>query len=294
MAREIAENGLVVSDIEGRQGHPGRVTIHTDPACLAGSEIILVAVKSGATGDIAAQIAAHAPTAIVVSLQNGVSNADVLRAALPGADVRGAVVGYNVVRPEPGCLHQATSGGIWLEDASGALGRELSVPGLAIRTVADIRPVQWGKLLVNLNNALNALSGLTLLEQLQDRGWRRLLADQMAETLSVLRAAGIRPARVAAAPPALVPYLLRLPTPVFRRVARTMLTIDPSARSSMQDDLRARRRTEVDALQGAVLRLAKTAGLACPTIEAVSQAVAQAEAQDQGPPGLGPEDVTRG
>ena len=50
-----------------------------------------------------------------------------------------------------------------------------------MRPTPDIAGVQWGKLLVNLNNALNALSDLPLRKQLAQRGWRRLFADQMAE-----------------------------------------------------------------------------------------------------------------
>ena len=68
----------------------------------------------------------------------------------------------------------------------------LSVPGLKMRPSPDIAGVQWGKLLVNLGNALNALSGLPLRPQLARRAGRRLFADQMAEVLGVIRAEGIR------------------------------------------------------------------------------------------------------
>ena len=65
-------------------------------------------------------------------------------------------------------------------DDAGTAGR-LSVPGLTMRTARDIAGVQWGKLLVNLNNAINALSGLPLRQQLAQRPWRMLFADQIAE-----------------------------------------------------------------------------------------------------------------
>ena len=50
--------------------------------------------------------------------------------------------------------------------------------------------MQWGKLLVNLNNALNALADVPLRRQLAQRAWRRLFADQMAEGLAVLQGRG--------------------------------------------------------------------------------------------------------
>lgn len=286
----LAQNGLSVSDYHGNVHRLKRVHFETNPACLRLADLVLVAVKSGATPQIAAEIAIRSPNATIVSLQNGVSNPGHLRAAMPEADIRGAVVEFNVVHDGQGRFHQATSGAIALED-SGPLAELLSVPGLTVKSVQDIRPIQWGKLLVNLNNGLNALSGLTLVEQLRDRQWRRLLADQMAETLRVLKAAGIKPARFTSAPVSLVPIVLRLPTGMFTRVAKAMLTIDPEARSSMQDDLIAGRKTEIDALQGEVIALADKLGASCPIVQQVSVAVKAAENAANGPPRLDPRDL---
>ena len=117
-------------------------------------------------------------------------------------------------------------------------------------------PVQWGKLLLNLNNAVNALSGLPLRAQLLDTDLRSCTAALVSEALALLKQAGIRPARLSALRPSMLPAVLRLPTPLFRLVARRMLRIDAKARSSMADDLMRRRPTEIDAIQGEVLRLA--------------------------------------
>ncbi|MES1161710.1 MAG: ketopantoate reductase C-terminal domain-containing protein, partial [Rhizobacter sp.] len=136
--------------------------------------------------------------------------------------------------------------------------------GLALQLHADLAAVQWGKLLLNLNNPVNALSGLPLRAQLMDRGYRLCLAALQTEALGVLRAAGIQPAQVGALPPQRIPPLLRLPTPLFRLIAARMLRIDPKARSSMADDLAQGRTTEIDALCGEVVRLAATRGLRAP------------------------------
>ena len=117
--------------------------------------------------------------------------------------------------------------------------------------------VLWGKLMLNLNNALNALSGVPLATQLADRRWRLILARQIAEALGVLKAAGIKPARIEGVPPGMIPRILRLPDWLFRRVARRMLAIDPEARSSMWEDLHRHRPTEIGYLQGAILALAQ-------------------------------------
>lgn len=127
-----------------------------------------------------------------------------------------------------------------------------------------IAAVQWGKLLVNLTNAPNALSGLTVQVMLLDRGWRRIMAAQMVEAMGILRAAGIAFDAPFPVSPRLVPHVLRLPTPLFRRVARAMLSVDAQARTSMALDLAQGRPTEVDALQGEIIRLAAAQGRDAP------------------------------
>ena len=145
--------------------------------------------------------------------------------------------------------------------------------GLALELHADLAPLQWGKLLLNLNNAVNALSGLPLREQLMQRDYRVCMAALIAEALAAMRAAGVTPQRLAPLPPDWLPAVLRLPTPIFRVLAARMLRIDAQARSSMADDLAAGRSTEVDALNGEVLRLARAHGVPAPvnqrTIELV-------------------------
>ncbi|RVD50601.1 2-dehydropantoate 2-reductase, partial [Mesorhizobium sp. M2D.F.Ca.ET.140.01.1.1] len=80
--------GLRVSDLDGndRLLDANALVVSDDPAAvLPGADVILVTVKSSATQDMAALIETHArPDAVVVSLQNGVDNADRLRGALTG------------------------------------------------------------------------------------------------------------------------------------------------------------------------------------------------------------------
>lgn len=285
----VARDGLRLTDYAALDLHLHGLVMSEDPqSALDGADLVLVCVKSGATGDMAAHIAAFAPNAQVISLQNGVANAVALRTALPRADVRASVVPFNVVAKGPASFHRASSGDILVE--AGPLP-DLNSPHLVWTPHADIVAVQWGKLLINLGNAINALSDLPLLTQLQDRAWRRLIADQMAEALRILRVAGIKPAKSTAAPPALIPHILRLPTPLFRLIAAQMLTIDAEARSSMWEDLTRGRVTEVDALQGAILALAAHHGRQAPLNARMRALIKRAEAAGNGPPGLGPSDI---
>jgi 2-dehydropantoate 2-reductase len=127
-----------------------------------------------------------------------------------------------------------------------------------------MEPVQWAKLVLNLNNPINALSNLPLKAQLSERAYRQCTALVQREALDLLTKAGIAPARLTPLPPGWIPSVLRLPDFLFTRLAARMLAIDPLARSSMWEDLEAGRRTEVDYLNGEIVRLAARLGTTVP------------------------------
>lgn len=128
--------------------------------------------------------------------------------------------------------------------------------GLPLALHRDMRAVQWAKLLLNLNNAVNALANLPLRDELAQRAYRRCVALAQREALHWLARAAIRPARLTPLPAGWLPALLDLPDPAFRVLGGRMLAIDPLARSSMSDDLAAGRATEVEWINGEVVRLA--------------------------------------
>jgi 2-dehydropantoate 2-reductase len=296
IADEIGRHGLRLTSLDGLglSLPASDIPITTDPSALENADIVLVTVKSGATGEMAEIIGAHAPPAsTVISLQNGIGNADTLRRGLPGRTVLAGMVPFNVVHLGEGRFHRGTSGKLIIEAGRPDVAAALSVPHLPVKTAVDIQAVLWGKLLLNLNNALNALSGLTLYEQLQDRGWRRVLGRQQEEALCLLKAAGIKPWSMGPLPARLLPAILRLPTPLFRLLARSAVKIDRCARSSMWEDLERGRPTEIDELQGAVVRLAATIGRHVPVNTRVLQLVREAEANGNGSPRLRPEAIGR-
>jgi 2-dehydropantoate 2-reductase len=178
--KEIQGRGLRLTSFEGldRKLAPDQFVLSEDPNILADAGVVLVTVKSADTAEIADLIATHVPSdAVIVSLQNGVGNVPVLRQRLPGHRVLAAMVPFNVIAPGEGRFHRATSGDIVIEQDDAGTAARLSVPGLKLRAADNIAGVQWGKLLVNLNNALNALADLPLRQQLEQRAWRLLFAD---------------------------------------------------------------------------------------------------------------------
>lgn len=280
--------GMTLTDSHGyRVTHaPGTLPFRQDYAALANADLVLVTVKSADTDAAGALIAAHAPPrALVFSLQNGVGNLQRLQAALPGVCVLAAMVPFNVVQLEGGRLHRGTAGELMIQ-TSPALAPWLALfaaARLPLQEKPDFEAVQWGKLLINLNNGVNALSGIPLKAQFSQRAYRCCLAALIDEGRTVLAAAGVRPARVVALGPRVLPLVLRLPDGVFRRVAGPMLRIDPEARSSMWEDLQAGRRTEIDYLSGAIVMLAASIGRTAPVNARMVALIRTAEAGNHEP-----------
>lgn len=287
-ARVLGElaGGLRTSELGGREAvaaigaGAGGIRVATDAEAARGARLVLVTVKSAQTADAGAALAKVLPEgAVVVSLQNGVRNADVLRAALPGRRVLAAMVPFNVIRRGPGAYHRASAGVLRVDDdpAAAPLLAACAAAALPIESRGDMAAVQWAKLVLNLNNAINALSGLPLAAELARRPYRRCLAASQREALGLLEAARLPVAKLTAIPPRWMPRLLDTPDRVFGVLARRVVAIDPGARSSMWDDLEARRPTEIDHLQGEVVALARRVGRSAPIAGGLVQLVRAAE-----------------
>jgi 2-dehydropantoate 2-reductase len=296
VAEEIGSHGLHLTSFEGWElkVRAGDLLTSDDPAAALGkAKLVLVTVKSRDTGDMGSLIARHAPAdAVVVSLQNGLGNAALLRKVLPGRRVLAGMVPFNVVGLGEGRFHKGTSGTILVEAADEVLPL-ISTPLLPVEGHADMTSVLAGKLLLNLNNALNALSGLTLHEQLGSRPWRLLLASCQEEALRVFAAHGISPWSMGPLPARALPRVLRLPTFLFRLLSRASVRIDRTARSSMWEDLERRRPTEIGELQERVVAMAAERGMEAPVNRAVAEAVRAAEREGRGSPRLAAKELLR-
>ena len=271
--------GLTVSDLEGDR-FTVKVTTTTEASAAARARTVIVTVKSAQTEDAGKALAPFVkdPATLVLSLQNGVRNVATLRAAI-GRDVLAGMVPWNVVRRAAATYHRGSSGTLMVEHSPGAaeLYHALACGGFAFATREDMDAVQWAKLVMNLNNAINALSGLPLRDELSQRGYRRVLAAAQREALSLLAKKRQPVAKLTPVPPSWMPRALDLPDAVFRVLAKKMIAIDPHARSSMWDDFEAKRPTEIDYLQGEVVRLADTLGQTAPVNRALVDLVRAAE-----------------
>lgn len=280
------KGGLRLTDVDGLDLELGTDAFRTttDPAGLAGADLVLVTVKSLATPEAAQAVRVHAPPeALVISFQNGVSNAEILSAALPGRIVLAGMVPFNVAQRSPTHLHRGTGGSLAVADhpALAPFEGPFAAAGIPLHRQTNMAGVMWGKLLVNLNNAINALSGVSLAEELRQRDFRRAWALSLEEGLKLVKAAGIHPVDPLPMPLKLMPQIMRLPDALYRYVVAAgsggNVRVDPHARSSMADDLARGRPTEVDFLQGEVVRLAERLGRRAPVNARLVEMVKEAE-----------------
>lgn len=224
------------------------VSAGVDAAALAGCELVLVAVKSGDTEAAGDQLAAHLrPGALVLSLQNGVDNADRLAARLAGsARVEPAVVYVATEMAGPGHVRHHGRGDLVVGPGAQSVAPVFEEAGVPV-VVGDVTAALWAKLVANC--AWNALSAITL----RPYGWLNeldgavgVLADVIAECRAVAAADGV------ALPESLEADVASL--------ARTM----PTQRSSTAQDLARGRPTEIDHLNGYVVRRGEALGVPTP------------------------------
>ena len=283
LVADVGRHGLTLSDYTGWEKHlsPDAVDFQSDPDALSEAQIIALTVKSGDTKAAAELISHHGSEgALVVSFQNGISNLGVLDDALRGRfDIARGLVSYNVANLGAGRFHKGVAGDLYAErrPSTRALAVAVGQGPATLRLSDDMLALAWGKLLINLNNAVNALSGMTLRDELSNRSCRRLFAASFREGLRILGRAGISPAKVGPISPNMMPWLIDTPDWLFNAIVLRRWKIDAKARSSMADDLAAGRETEVDYLNGELVRLAEQLQLDAPVNRAIVALVHRAE-----------------
>ena len=280
----IAMSGLTSTDLQGFKAHIdadlaakhlnlasslkiAMQSLNTNQPIKDQTTVVLLCVKGGATQAAAQEIADYCPPSTsIVSLQNGVDNVARIKIAAPQMEAFAGMVPYNVVMKTASHVHRTSMGKIYMEhsEITTELAVKFNAAGLLATTSNDMRAVQWGKLLLNVNNPVNALSDLPLREQLLSRDFRYVFATLQLEALAAMRVAGIEPLQLAAVKAHILPKLLKLPNWLFTLLAKKMLRMDASARSSMWDDVQHGRVTEVNDLCGAVVRLAQQVGTPAP------------------------------
>jgi len=284
-ADQIAKNGLHLSHFDRPVLRCEVVDFQTDETALKGADIVALCVKSQDTETAAHQISKYAPEAKVVSFQNGIRNPDILGQILPAENIVPAIVPFNVTPTAQGNFHCGTGGELLIRSHPeiAPLTNALKAAGQDIRVADEILGDQWAKMIINLNNGLNTLSGGPLQAGLLQRDYRRALAICVEEAFEIASKNNVQVGTFNGRSPSALIKILRLPNVAYRLIMQMIVKVDAKARSSMLDDLEAGRPSEIEYLQGEIVFRAAKAGIEAPNNEAILRAVNQAFLKGQSP-----------
>lgn len=232
----------------------------TELSAAAGADVVLFCVKTTDTASTAKRLAPLlSPGAVVVSLQNGVNNAEEIREA-SGIDALAAVVYVAASMPAPGRVKHLGRGDLVLsaEDTRAAkVAKLFESAGVPCRLSDNIAGELWTKLVANCGlNAISGLGNVTYGEIAASHDACRVVEAVVRETVEVARAKGVH-AALLDDPAAAVAGTLK--------IAEQM----SGTRSSTAQDMARGKRTEIDELNGYVAGLGAKLGVPTPVNHAL-------------------------
>jgi len=249
----VKKSGMYLDTVRFQETvHP---EVSPELSAAAGADVVLFCVKTRDTASVARQLSTVlSPQATIISLQNGVNNAEEIRAAT-GREALSSVVYVAAAVPAPGRIKHFGRGDLVLgpkNEKTESLAAFFGSAGIPCRISDNIEGELWTKLIWNC--ALNALSGLghvTYGEILASEDAKHLVEAVVYEVLHVAHTKGIHPAGLEDPQAALAGSL---------KIAQQM----SGMRSSTAQDMERGKLTEIDSLNGYVAKLGAKLGVPKP------------------------------
>ena len=243
-------------------------------------DLVLLTVKAYDTTEAAAQVESLAWRGVpILVLQNGVGGEETVAEVLGEATILSAVITLSVEALEPGLVRLATTrGGLGLAPTApgqsvAELGEVFREAGFRTPVYRDYRAMKWAKLLLNITaNASPAILDMFPDEVFADSRLFALEQAAFREAVAVMRALGLRPVSLPGYPVSLFAWALcSLPAWLLRPVFRKVIVPGRGGKMpSLQMDLsRGKGKSEVEYLNGAVVRCAQELGLDAPVNRAL-------------------------
>lgn len=221
----------------------------TAPDVAAGAEVVLFCVKSADTESAGRALAPHlGADTLVLSLQNGVDNAERLQAILPQTVVP-AVVYVATEMAGPGHVKHHGRGELVIgaSAASRRFADECAAAGVPVDISANVMGALWAKLIVNCAyNALSAIARMPYGDLYRGQGVPQVMRDVVHECLAVAQAEGVE-----------------VPGDSWAAVLKIVETM-PGQFSSTAQDLARGKATEIDYLNGYIERKGRERAIATP------------------------------
>lgn len=277
----IRSGGIVLD------GGYGAHTAHVTAAeTLARRPELAILATKGQDAEAALRANASVLEAVpLLIVQNGLGGIRVAERALPGSPLVGGLALFATSYLSPGHITVTAALPIVV---GGAPGTEPAVVDrfatllsavMPVETVDDLEGAQWTKLLINHVNALPAITGLSVQQTVADPRLLRVLAASLRETVRIANRLGIRFAGLQGIPGWILPWLGHGPLAVAARLPRMLakrMGDVPNPGSTLQS-LRRGQRTEIDFLNGAVVRVAREHDFDAPVNAALVRLVHEVE-----------------
>jgi 2-dehydropantoate 2-reductase len=250
-----------------------------------GPELAIVATKAqDAVAAIRENVALLRGIPVVV-IQNGLDGISHAQAASPRSDVVGGLAMFASSYLSPGDITVTTGGPIYLggdfADAGipARFAHAVLAPVIDAKLVPNFRGAQWTKLVVNMVNALPAITGMSAQAVISDRRLRRILTASIRETVRIGLRSGVRFEALQGLSHGRLRLVAALPLgagQVVPLLMRVRLGKVPNPGSTLQS-IRRGQRTEIDHLNGAVVAAAEAIGREAPVNAALVAMVHEVE-----------------
>ena len=204
--------------------------------------------------------------------QNGIDNEDLLGAAFGRAKIISGTVLNPIAVPEIGVVRLEKIGrGIGLAPVDSPIEPYVDViraTQLLVRTYADYRAMKWSKLILNLiGNATSAILDMPTRETFADERVFKIEVQMLREALAVMRAQSIGPVDLPGSPVRLLAFGIRFaPLFILQRILQPMVGGGRGDKPpSLLVDMRSgRTQSEIDALNGTIVKAGKSIGVPTP------------------------------
>lgn len=243
----IQRNGLRLQTADADLHVP--LAASTEPNAVRDAGIVLCCVKTADTAAAAAAMAPYlSPDAVIVSLQNGIENPELLRATLPHEVIPAAVYVATAMAGDGHVRHHGGGQVVIGQSPHGdTVAAAFAAAGVPVEISDNIEGVLWTKLIVNCAyNALSAITALPYGQLVRHDGVEQVLRDVVNECLAVAAKAGIVPVGDVREGVARIPRIMAEQT------------------SSTAQDLQRGRRSEIDYLNGCIVRKGEALGVPTP------------------------------
>ncbi|RIB02965.1 hypothetical protein C2G38_2035346 [Gigaspora rosea] len=234
-------------------------------------DFVLLTLKGTRTIEVLKDIVNLDGKTVIVSMQDGILNSDIISVILPNTKIIEGLILQNITSSQNCHFVQESSDGViilQLTPESLKLQQVFHQSELSVRLCSNLKNVMYGQLMLKLGNALVYLSGLPFDEYIKDKNWRRIHAYCQWEAFEVFKHHGIEPVSAvnSSLPLQITPYLLMTPDWILRPVLDNIFkqeTMKYGINLMPKDfrDFKIENKLEIDDLQGEIVRLGGSEGL---------------------------------